>query len=109
MFMKILKKLEQYLGFNIFAICGWLYLPCIVYILTFNDDKHYMWLPLSIFITIPFIVSIIAFIIFLIEQIILPKAEYSFFKNKIYRIVSNIGLVIILIFFILLLWNSLIS
>lgn len=102
--MNILKKINEfhkYFGFNIFAIGGWLYLPALIYILTFKYPYHYIWLPLLIFLLIPWFVSTIAFLIFLIEQITSPKTGNNFFQNKIYQIFTNIGLIIFIFFHIL--------
>ncbi len=110
--MNILKKILEfykYLGFNIFAIGGWLYLPALIYVLSFKYPYHYIWLPLGIFLLIPWFISTIAFLIFLIEQITSPKAGNKIFQNKIYRFMANTGLVVIFIFHAILLVKSLIS
>ena len=106
--MKKLNELEQYLGFNIFTIGGWLYFPALIYMLTFKHPYHYIWLPLCIYLLIPWFISTIAFLIFLVEQIISPKEKNKFFQNMIYKIFSRIGLIIILIFYVLFILKSLI-
>ncbi len=105
--MKKLNELEQYLGFNIFTIVGWLYTPAFKFVLSYNEPRSYtidliFISKLLIIASIPWIISILAFLIFLVEQIISPKAKNKFFQNVIYKIFSRIGLTIILIFHLLL-------
>ena len=109
--MNILRKLselEQYLGFNIIELSGWLYFPALIYMLNFDNQTFYMWIPLCTLSLIPWVIGIIGFIIFLIEQVVSPKATNKIFRNNIYRVIAKIGLIIILIFYILILWNILI-
>ena len=101
--IKIFNEIDQYLGFNLFAIGGWLYLPVLIYMLTFQHSYNYIWLPLGIFLLIPWSVSIFAFIIFIIEKIVSPKAKYKIFQNKIFKIITNTGLIFIVFFHIFLL------
>ena len=107
--LKKIKELKNYLGYNIFAISGWLYLPVLVYMINFQHPFHYIWLPLGIFLLLPWTVSVLAFIIFLVEQVITAKARHRVFQNKIYRFMANIGLVVIFLFYVILLVKSLIS
>jgi len=104
--MKKLNELEQYLGFNIFTIGGWLYIPALKFVFFYNEPKSYtidiiFFCQLLIIASIPWIISILAFLIFLVEQIISPKAKNKFFQNIIYKIFSRLGLIILLIFYIL--------
>lgn len=107
--LKKIKELKNYMGYNIFAISGWLYLPILIYMINFQNPFHYIWLPLGIFLLLPWIVSILAFIIFLVEQVITAQAKHKVFQNKIYRFMANTGLVIIFLFYVILLVKSLIS
>jgi len=107
--MNVLKKineLEQYWGFHVLAVSGWLYIPALIYMLTFKEPYHYIWLPLCLFLSIPCFISVIGIIILIIEQVISVQTKHIFFQNKIFKTISRIGLVITFIFYIVFLFKS---
>ena len=109
--MKIFEKLDKanaYISFNIFTICGWLYLPILIWIAKDlpKDYYHYpivLYLPLIIFLLIPWLITTIAFIIFLIETLKTKHiTNYFFIKNKYFKVFKYIGFLITLAFYLIL-------
>lgn len=107
-YMKIFETLDNanaYISFNIFAICGWLYLPILVWIFRglLRDYSGYpieFYLPLFIFLLIPWLITIIAFIIFLIESLKVTYLTNDFFrKNKYFKVFKYVGFLITIIFY----------
>lgn len=103
--MNILEKLEKansYISFNLFAICGWLYLPILIDFINNHEYGGYM-LFVGLFLTIPWIITLLAFVILLIEIIITRRNTNNFFvKNKGFKIFKYIGLMITLFFYLML-------
>lgn len=106
--MKIFETLDNanaYISFNIFAICGWLYLPILVWIFRdfLKECSGYpieFYLPLFIFLLIPWLITIIAFIIFLIESLKATHLTNDFFcKNKYFKVFKYVGFLITIIFY----------
>ena len=109
-YVKIFESLENvntYISFNIFALCGWLYLPILVWIFRdfLGDYSCYpieFYLPLLIFLIIPWLITITAFIIFLIESLKTTHLTNDFFcKNKYFKVFKYIGLLITIIFYLI--------
>lgn len=112
-YMKFLNELDnanKYISFNIFTICGWLYLPIIIWITTFKIKSFYpieYYLPLFIFLIIPWFITIIAFIIFLTESLRTKHLTNSFLvKNSYFKIFKYIGLILTLFFYLILIFYN---
>lgn len=111
---EILDKANAYISFNIFAICGWLYLPILVWFFKdlLKDYSYYpieFYLPLFIFLIIPWLITIIAFIIFLIESLKVKHLTNNFcFKNKYFKAFKYIGLSITIIFYLIIIMFAII-
>ena len=109
--MKIFEKLDKanaYLSFNIFTICGWLYLPILIWISKYLPEDYYhypiaLYLPIIIFLLIPWLITTISFIIFLIEVLKTKHLTNHFFiKNKYFKAFKYIGFLITLAFYLIL-------
>lgn len=105
--MKFLEKLDnlnQYISFNIFAICGWLYVPVLIWVFTFKHENYYtmfFYMPLFIFLLIPWLITTIALIIFLYESLTTKRLTNNFcVKNKYFRYFKNTGVMITLLFYL---------
>ena len=109
-YMNIFETLENvnaYISFNIFAVCGWLYLPILVWIFT-NFLENYsgypieFYLPLSIFLLVPWLITITAFIMFLIESLKTTHLTNDFFcKNKYFKVFKYVGFLITITFYLI--------
>ena len=109
-YMKIFETFENvnaYISFNIFAVCGWLYLPILVWIFKnfLRDYSCYpieFYLPLLIFLLIPWLITITAFIIFLMESLKATHLTNDFFcKNKYFKVFKYVGCLITIIFYLI--------
>lgn len=104
--MKIFEKLDianSYIGFNIFAICGWLYLPILIDYLRNYDFGGYMIFT-GLFLLILWLITTIAFIIFLIEALKTKHLTNNFcLKNKLFKAFKYIGLIITIAFYLIIL------
>ncbi len=110
-YMKISEALDKanvYISFNIFAICGWLYVPILIWIAK-NLSENYIYpiefyLPIFIFLLIPWLITIIAFIIFLIESLKTNHLTNNFcLKNKYFKAFKYIGFIITISFYLIIL------
>lgn len=108
--MKIFETLENvntYISFNIFAVCGWLYLPILVWMSKnfLRDCSGYpieFYLPLLIFLLVPWLITITAFMIFLIEALKATHLTNNFLcKNKYFKVFKYVGLLITIIFYLI--------
>ena len=103
---EILDNANAYISFNMFAICGWLYLPIsILFFKNLSKNYHYypieFYLPLMFLLFIPWLITVIAFIIFLIETLKTTHSTNNFFrKNKYFKDFKYIGLLITIIFYL---------
>lgn len=107
--MKIFEKLDKanaYISFNIFTICGWLYIPILFWLIKVLPDIYYsfeIYLPLFLFLLIPWLITTIAFIIFLIESLKTKHLTNSFcLKNKYFKVFKYLGLLITISFYLIL-------
>lgn len=109
-YMKIFETFENvnaYISFNIFAVCGWLYLPILVWIFknflgNYSGYPIEFYLPLLIFLLVPWLITITAFIIFLIESLKVIHLTNDFFcKNKYFKVFKYVGLLITITFYLI--------
>lgn len=112
-FMNFFKKLDEantYLSFNIFTICGWLYLPILIWVIHFKPENYYpivFYLPLTIFLLVPWLITTIALIIFLIESLKINHLHNNFcITNKYFKAFKYIGLLITIIFYLILVFYN---
>lgn len=107
--MKLLEKLDKantYISFNVFTICGWLYVPILFnYIHNYTFGGYFLFIGL--FLLIPWIITVIAFIIFLIELSKTNHLTNNFcVKNIYFKIFKYIGLLITVLFYLTLIFYN---
>lgn len=105
--MKFLKKINsfnQYISFNLFAVCGWLYLPILIWVIRFRADNCYpifFYFPLIVFLLIPWFITTISFLIFLFESLRIKRLTNEFcLRNKYFNIFKMIGILITILFYL---------
>lgn len=105
-YMKIFEKLDHansYISFNIFTICGWLYFPILIDYIRHHDFGGY-FIFTGLFLLIPWLITTIAFIIFLVESLKTNHLTNKFcLRNKYFKAFKYIGLLIILAFYLIIL------
>ena len=108
--MRIFETFENVnarVSFNIFAVCGWLYLPILVWIFknflgNYSGYPIEFYLPLLIFLLVPWLITITAFIIFLIESLKVTRlTNYFLCKNKYFKVFKYVGLLITITFYLI--------